>query len=174
MSEKQKHGFEYQKYVCIKYDLQPDEKYTGKWDAYQKDTKQPVVIKTHKKGSEIPLSDIFINHDRDRDFIMIIGVWEKEKSNIIQEFKIEVNIDKWKILLGWEFYLELKDWIRNKVSNDYGYDRIWKKEIKDWKLKWGVNKIIQPRFKRDHKTQRRIQAAIPNKHIKEFLEYVKK
>jgi hypothetical protein len=50
----------------------------------------------------------------------------------------------------------------------------WKSEVKEWKERWGKDRIVQPRFKRDHKTQRRIQSAVAYKNIDLFLEYAQK
>ena len=66
---------------------------------------------------------------------------------------------------------DLDDWIKNKVSNDRSYDNQWKEECKYYKNDWGVNRLIQPRFKRDSKKQRRIQCGITyKKFIKYFVE----
>jgi hypothetical protein len=54
----------------------------------------------------------------------------------------------------------VKDWIKNKVSNDRSYDSQWKKEMSYYKEQWGEDRIITPTFKRDHKKQRRIQCQI--------------
>jgi hypothetical protein len=171
--ERQEHGFIFQESISKKYDLVEDENYTGIWDAYDNQN-VPCVIKTFKKGSEIPLSDIFINSKRDQDFYLIYGIWEKEKTNIVEEKKILVDVEKWKNLFEWDNYDELKHWIKNVVSNDYEYDKTWKKEVAEWKKNWGKGRVIQPRFKRDHKKQRRIQSAVPNKKINDFLNLIKK
>ena len=171
--ERQKHGFIYQNKKCKEYGLIQGTEYTGIWDAYTKDN-IPCIIKTFKKGSEMPLSDIFINSNRNEDFYLIYGVWEGRNSNIIEERMIFIDINKWKTLFEWEFYDDLKFWIKFSVKNDKSYDNIWKSEVKKWKLKWGSKRIIQPRFKRDHKQQRRVQSAINYKKINVFLEYAKK
>ena len=171
--ERQSHGFEYQQKICERHNLLSDKDYTGMWDAYGADD-TPYVVKTFKENSELPLSDIFINATRDRDFYLIYGVWRGKKSNIIEEKIIFIDINKWKELFEWGYYDELKHWIKNLVSNEYSYDVTWKIEMNDWKKKWGKNRLIQPRFKRDHKTQRRIQSAVAHKNLDMFLEYVKK
>ena len=58
----------------------------------------------------MPLSDIFINSNRNKDFYLIYGVWERCKSNIIEEKMVFIDIDKWKTLFDWEFYDDLKFW----------------------------------------------------------------
>ncbi len=170
--ERQIHGFIYEDKIKKRNKLS-NGSYTDKWDLFGLDNKK-WVVKTFKKGSELPLSDIFINSQRDEDFILQIGIWENKKDNIVEEYTINVDIEKWKIYFEFNFYDELKNWIKNKVSNSYEYDNIWKKEVKNWKKIWGESRIVQPRFKRDHKTQRRVQCAVKNKNLKKFLKSVEK
>ena len=171
--ERQGHGFEYQQLMCERHNLLSDENYTGMWDAYRPDG-IPCVIKTFKHGSELPLADIFNNVSRDRDFYLIYGVWKGKKSNIIEERVVFIDIIKWRELFDWTHYEGLNNWIKNLVSNSYSYDMTWKSEVKEWKGRWGKDRIVQPRFKRDHKTQRRIQSAVAYKNIDLFLEYAQK
>lgn len=159
--------------MCKKHNLRSDEDYTGMWDAFRSDG-VPCMIKTFKKGSELPLSDIFINASRDKDFYLIYGLWSGSKSNIVEENVIFIDIEKWKKMFNWGYYGELNNWIKNLVSNNYSYDNTWKSEVKKWKEKWGEDRFIQPRFKRDHKKQRRIQSAVSYKNLNMFLEYAKK
>jgi hypothetical protein len=126
-----------------------------------------IQIKYIKKGSSIDLGDYFVNSSKEKDFNLIIGFWEKEKNNIVDVFNLFIEKDKWNKILYYDKSDELKEWIRYKVSNEYSYDEIWKEEIKEWKKDYGERKILL-RFKRDHKTQRRIQCAI-NK--KDFYDY---
>lgn len=171
--ERQIHGIEYEKKLCSKHNLIFDENYTAIWDAYKPDG-IPCVIKTFKEKSELPLSDIFKNALRDEDFYLMYGIWKGEKSNIIEEKVIFIDINKWKELFDWNRYDELNNWIKNLVSNNYDYDMIWKSEVEVWKNRWGKDRLIQPRFKRDHKTQRRIQSAVAYKNLEMFLDYVQK
>ena len=172
--ERQIHGFEYQRELCEKHNLVSDENYTGLWDAYKRPDGVPCIIKTFKENSELPLSDIFNNVTRDKDFYLMYGVWRGEKSNIVEEKEIFIDINKWRESFEWGYYEELNYWIKNLVSNSYSYDKTWKSEVKVWKERWGINKLVQPRFKRDHKKQRRIQSAVAYKNLDMFLNYVKK
>ena len=171
--ERQSHGFEYQKVICERHNLISDKNYTGMWDAYQTDG-TPCVIKLFKHNSELPLSDIFNNVARDKDFILKYGVWRGKKSNIVEEKEIFIDINKWRESFKWGHYEELNYWIKYVVSNSYSYDITWKSEMKEWKERWGKDRIVQPRFKRDHKKQRRIQSAVAYKNLDMFLNYVKK
>jgi hypothetical protein len=171
--ERQGHGFEYQQKMCERHNLLSDENYTGMWDAHREDGIS-CIVKTFKENSELPLSDIFNNAARDKDFYLMYGVWRGKKSNIVEEKVIFIDIEKWKELFEWEHYEELNYWIKNLVSNSYSYDKTWKSEMKVWKERWGMDRLVQPRFKRDHKKQRRIQSAVAYKNLDIFLNYVKK
>ena len=170
--ERQKHGFEYENKIKEKYNLF-ERSYTDMWDLNDINDKK-WVIKTFKKGSELPLSDIFVNSKRDEDFYLQIGIWENSKKNITKEILIYVDIQKWKKQFEYHSYDVLKHWIKYEVSNSKEYDKVWGSEIKEWKKKWGKDRMVQPRFKRDHKTQKRIQSAVSNKNLERFLESVKK
>ena len=171
--ERQVHGFDYQEEMCVRHNLLSDKNYTGVWDAYKAD-RTPCVVKLFKEHSELPLSDIFNNAERDKDFYFIYGVWKGKKSNIVEEKVIFIDIKKWKESFDWKHYDELKHWIKNLVSNSYSYDKVWRSEMKVWKDRWGRDRLVQPRFKRDHKKQRRIQSSVAYKNLDMFLEYVKK
>lgn len=170
MAERQKHGFDFQKKMCSEKNLKESSEYIGRWDAFDSNN-YPCVIKTFKKGSEIPLSDIFINSSRNENFRMIFGVWNNSKANIVEVFDIMIDGKKFTKLFEFQSYNELKMWIKN-VSNDRSYDKIWKQECQIWKTKWGKTRLVQPRFKRDHKSQKRIQSAVSYKNIERFIEVV--
>jgi hypothetical protein len=172
MNERQSHGFEYEEKYIQENGLINEEKYTSSWDAYDKDG-IPYQIKCIKEGSSIDMGDYFINSEKNVDFFLVISFWRNNKSNIVKTFKLFIKHEKWKNFLDFEFKDKLKDWIKNKVSNSYSYDKQWKEEMKQWKDLWGDRKI-QLRFKRDHSSQRRIQCAINqtdfnNFFVKEFL-----
>lgn len=170
MAERQKHGLDFQKKMCLEKNLKESSEYIGQWDAFDSND-YPCVIKTFKKGSEIPLADIFINSSRDKNFRMILGVWDGFKSNIIEIIDIIIDYKKFIKLFEFQSYDELKVWIKN-VSNDSSYDNIWKQECQIWKIKWGKTRLVQPRFKRDHKSQKRIQSAVSYNNIQRFIETV--
>ena len=172
MAARQIHGFKFQEQMCYEKNLKESSEYIGKWDAHDSQN-TPCVIKTFKMGSEIPLSDIFTNSNRNENFRMILGVWKDVTSNIVEVIDVLVDYEKFVKEFEFEHYDELKNWIKN-VSNNRSYDFFWKQECNTWKSKWGKNRLVQPRFKRDHKTQKRIQSAVTYKNIKEFIHKIKK
>ena len=151
--------------------------YTSTWDAIDENkigvyyNGKPVQIKCIKKGGSVDLGDIFRNANKKENFDLIVGFWEGSKTNIVETYLIEVDYQKWNKLFEWDKYEELRNWITNIVSNDKSYDIQWKNECKFYKNDWGTDRIIQPRFKRDSKKQRRIHCGITyNKFIQYLIE----
>lgn len=166
--ERQKHGFNYQAEVIERFGLIKDENYTGKWDAYCEGI--PVSIKNPKIGSDIELADFFRQSNINEDFYMIVGFHDHEnKSNILEEYVLYIPKEKWAALFDSSFNARFKELLDN-CSNEHSYDLIWTKKVKILKADWKKNtsNLIRPRFKRDHKTQKRIQCAINNK---DFYNY---
>lgn len=168
MSERQIHGFVYEKSFIEKNNLTKEEKYTHPFDAYD-ENKNPYQIKTIKKGSSIDMGDYFINSRKEKNFFLVVSFWEGKKDNIVETYKLFIDCEKWNSLLSFDKKEEMKNWIKNKVSNDYCYDNQWKEEVKKWKEEYGKDRKISLRFKRDYKTQRRIQCAINNSVFYSFF-----
>lgn len=194
MPARQQHGFDYQDYVVGQLDLFPSENYTSKDDAYIMEKNgiiYPVQIKFIKKGASIELGSYTRNKEKDRDFVLIIGFWEGLKGNIIEEYILYPPLEWWKSLfVAPENFDEEMFYFLNQISNDYSDDVNWKtgckKLITQWKDYWEIvhedfeekwqedypDRLVVPRFKRDHKKQKRIQCAIPNKlFYKHFLRW---
>ena len=55
MSERQKHGFNFEQYVKEKYQITLSNEYTSKWDGVLNTI--PVSIKLEQYGSDIELAD---------------------------------------------------------------------------------------------------------------------
>jgi hypothetical protein len=149
--ETQKHGFTYEERKINEYGLTKYKKYTAPFDAYDDD--HNYQIKTIKKGSSIDLGDYFRNAYKNEDFYLMIGFWEDDKNNIVEEYLLYIPANIWKENLSFHKKEELKYWITNIVSNDYSYDEKWKEERKYYTREWNKYKDrkIQLRFKRDHK-----------------------
>lgn len=169
--ERQKAGFVYQEDVINRFNLTPDKNYTGHWDAYAKGV--PVSIKLEKRNSDVEMADFFRQATITQDFILIVGFWEKEKSNIVEEKVLFIPTKEWNNFFDTSF-IPLFQQLLNNFSNDRKDDEKWKREIKKFKKQWEEKtpNLIRPRFKRDHKKQKRIQCAINNKDF--FSYFVKK
>jgi hypothetical protein len=190
MSERQLHGFLFETIEIEKRNITKwsdylnkypntisDGIYTSTWDAIDENqvgvnfNGRPVQIKCIKLGGSVELGDIFRNANKNENFDLIVGFWKTSKSNIVDIYLVKVDYKKWNNLFTYDKYDEWRDWITNKVSNAYSYDAQWKLECKKYKEDWGISRIIQPKFKRDHKTQRRIQCGISYRNfIKYFIE----
>lgn len=167
MGERQIHGFNFELNFIKQNNLIKEQCYTGEWDAYDKEG-IPYQIKCIKKFSNIDMGDFFRNVKKNKDFYLVVGFWEKEKNNIVEIKKIFIPILKWKnIFNGFNEIDSLKKWISEEVSNSYDYDEEWHKKINFWKNIYG-DRLVKLRFKRDHKSQKRIQCAIT---YKTFINY---
>lgn len=157
-NERQRHGFEYECRKLDEFGLVKCKNYISEYDALMGNI--CVQIKCIKYGCAIELGDYFRNKRKNQDFILIIGFWKGTKSNIVEEAI---------------YYIDHKEFVSNmKYDNDaqivaemslitnlHEDDKRWKefrvKYTKDYKCN---NNCIDIRFKRDHKTQKRIQCAI--------------
>lgn len=167
MSERQIHGFNYEHMILNKFNIQKSSDYTSIWDGYKNDI--PVSIKTAKLGSDIEMADFFRNAACTKDFILIVGFWAETKSNIVEEYILYIVGLEWHALFPDGFENKFKILLKN-ITNDYKDDKKWKKQIAILRKEWQENSsnLIRPRFKRDHKTQKRIQCAINNR---DFYNY---
>ena len=168
--ERQNHGFIFEDYIINKYNLIKEIKYTGTYDAYTKDG-IPVQIKLEKYNSDIEMADIFRNSQVNSDFILIVGFWSENKNNIIEQRTVYFKKEDYLSFFNQELLKEFESFLKG-ITNDYSDDIKWKKQITLFKEEWQLKtpNFIRPRFKRDHKKQKRIQCAINNK---DFHNYVK-
>jgi hypothetical protein len=172
--ERQKHGLDYEQYIIQKYNLIKSKNYTSIYDAYTYKNDIPVQIKCIKSGSAIEMGSYLRNKSKLQDFILVIGFWENVKNNIVKEHVMYIDhrtftknltfIDDQK-MLG-----EMKN-ISNSIRDDLKWTEFRKKYQEKWKIN---NNILDIRFKRDHKQQKRIQCAISYKNFnKKFLKMFK-
>lgn len=162
--ERQYHGFNYEAGIINKFNLNKTKNYTGKFDAYENDI--PVSIKCIKQGGSVDFGDLKRQFNLNESFYLYIGFWKNDKNNIVEEYKIFINIIKWKTLFG-NIDNNMFDELVS-ITNNVTDDEKWKFYIKKWKAFYGKG-TIQPRFKRDHKSQKRIQCGISYKNFKTCL-----
>jgi hypothetical protein len=169
--ERQGHGFSYEDKIIYQYNFYKYENYTGKFDAMTQRDNINVQIKYTIVSGEICIADYFRNKSIDENFILIMGFYKTNSNNHkrkIDEKAILVNKNRWQRLFEFKYDNQMKKEIAD-ISNSYEDDDKWKIFMKKYKKLWGDDRIIQLRFKRDHKTQKRIQCAIPNRSINEFI-----
>lgn len=165
--ERQAHGFSFEQRVCEKYGVKLNSNYTDKWDGELNNI--PVSIKLEKNGSDIEMADIFRNMSISSDFYLIVGFWENDKTNIIKEYVLYIDHKDYEELFNFNMIEKFKN-LLNNISNDKSDDVKWKSQITSLRKEWKETtpNLIRPRFKRDHKSQKRIQCAINNK---DFYNY---
>lgn len=198
MTARQNHGFINEKKVIEREKLKKwedfakenpilsagQQDYTSIWDAIDENVKtsgkygyMPVQIKTIQSGAAVELGDIFRNSKKDEVFRLIVEFYQKnDKSKILEIVDVVVDPKKWYAHFNFPDYAEWKRWIRNDVSNCYSFDKTWKTQREEKKREWKIknpNSLVTPTFKRDHKTQKRIQCSINNANFKKFIEDIK-
>jgi hypothetical protein len=164
MSERQKHGFNFEEEIIKKYNIQKSENYTSKFDGYLNG--YPVSVKCEKNGSSIEMADYFRNSENTEDFYLIVGFWEGANKEIVDTKILFIPGIEWQKL----FYLDINKKLKcllNEISNDYTDDDEWKRRRLELTAEWKKNtpNLISLYFKRDHKKQKRIQCGITYKNF---------
>lgn len=167
-NERQKHGFEYENKKLEMFGLEKCKNYISEYDALCGDI--CVQVKCIKYGCAVELGDYFRNKRKTKDFIMIIGFWKGDKSNIVEEGIYYIDHTKFVANLEYDKDAQIVAEM-NLITNLKEDDSRWKefrlKYTKDYKL--GKN-AIDIRFKRDHKKQKRVQCAISWKNYNNWFK----
>lgn len=170
MSERQKHGFDFEDEILKKIGATKSEKYTSEFDGTIKIDGEiiPISVKTKKNKCAIEMGDIFRNSEISTDFILIVAFWENDKYNFVEEYAVYINKETWKTFFLDNFKEDYLNFL-NSVTNDYADDQIWKTGCKMRQKLWEeqVGKHITPFFKRDHKKQKRVQCGL---NYKTFMD----
>jgi hypothetical protein len=163
-SERQGHGFKYEDEFIKQYNLQQSDNYTSHFDGQ---CEFPIQIKYMGDGNEVCLSDYRRNATISKDFILHIAFYkEKNKLPNVEEYTLYIKHEIYTDLFKLNDINKIRDEL-SLISNDKSDDATFKVFRNKYKKS---NDIIQVRFKRDHKKQKRIQAAIPYAKLQEFIK----
>jgi len=188
MTERQKHGFVSEEMtLASKGNYYKDEKhnhYTAEYDCFNGDYEgvyyphRPVQEKCIGIGNAVELGDLFRNASKKEDFELIVRFWSQKKPLVISHVDhFLVDHMKWhKHFSPFEHYAEMRGWIQG-VSNSRDYNEQWKRERIHWKNLWNSElplSKITPTFKRDSKTQKRIQCSVSPGNWEDFVKSVRK
>lgn len=167
--ERQRHGFDFETFIKAKFAIEPcnEGHYTYKWDGMLNG--YPVSIKTEQLGSDIEMASFERNATNKDSFYLIVGFWKDSKDNIITIETLFIEGQEWHQLFDEDIVNECKEFLTT-ITNDYSDDEAWVQGCKNLKKKWQSNtlNLIRPRFKRDHKKQKRMQCAI---NYNDFYNY---
>lgn len=107
------------------------------------------------------MGDYFRNERNLQSFFLIVGFWEKEKDNIVEQKILFIPGEEWHRLFNTDLTPAFKDIIDN-ITNPQQDDQKWKESIKWARREWKstTNNLIRPRFKRDHKRQKESNALL--------------
>ena len=159
--ERQKHGFKFEEFIKDKFNIQPCPKghYTYKWDGILNNC--PVSIKTECNGTDIEMASFMRNASNTDNFYLIVGFWEGSKDNIVAIETLFIDGNEWHDLFDQEIVQECQNFL-HEITNDYADDNKWQSGCAKLQKRWEqtTHNLVRPRFKRDHKSQKRMQCAI--------------
>jgi predicted RNA methylase len=161
---RQQHGFNFENLIIQREGLIKSSNYTSKYDAYLKtnNAEIPVQIKLTTKKGEICLASYERNRTVCEDFILHLGFYSGKKDNITEEKTYFIIANKWKFACSYEAHDEMMSEMKLQTNLKADDDR-WKNFVLSHQRRWNStpDRFIRLRPKRDHKTQKRIQLAIP-------------
>ena len=167
-TERQRHGFEYDKTMLSKFGLEKSRNYTSPYDALCGDI--GVQVKCIKYGCAIEMGDYIRNKNKKNDFLLMVGFWDGEKENVVEEDIYHVDHQEFVSNLFYDRDLQMKSEM-NLITNLHEDDDRWTdfrvRHSRRWKT---FNNHIDIRFKRDHKSQKRIQCAISWKNYNKWFK----
>lgn len=168
---RQIHGFLYETRVINRYKLIKCQDYISEYDAYTS-SGIPVQIKYRKWNSSIYFGDFKRNMFKEKDFILVVGTWKDNHSNKVSEDIYYINYEKFTSMC---FFKEIETAIceMKNISNNKEEDYLWKFFTLKYKKIYPKENIIKINFKRDHKSQKRIQCSISNKNYEIFKNQFK-
>lgn len=159
--ERQGHGFKFEDLVKPLFGIQPCPKghYTYQWDGMLNG--YPVSIKTERNNTDIEMASFMRNASHVDSFYLIVGFWEGSKDNIVIIETLFIDGNEWHTLFSQEIVQECQKFL-HEITNDYSDDDKWKAGCAKLQSRWEQEtpNLVRPRFKRDHKNQKRMQCAI--------------
>lgn len=172
--ERQYPGIQIEHSVISRLNLKKADGYTDKFDAFSKLDSTPFQIKSKKSKSlsfnkkvKIDFGD-FGRLKKNENFIIIIENYQVINNSVFEigSFEFMIDYKKWNDLIDDDAIKLLnKNNVFNGISNDHLDDTIWKKRRLSLKKEYIKNhpvmaQYFMPRFKRDHKNQKRVQVGV--------------
>lgn len=173
--EHQYPGIQIERSVISRLNLKKSEGYTDKFDAFNKIDNTPFQIKSKKtkklafnKKVKIDFGD-FGRLKKNENFMIIIENYQVINNSVFEigSFEFLIDYKKWNSLIDDDAISLLhKSNVFDGISNDHSDDAIWKKRRSSLKKEYIKNypamaQYFMPRFKRDHKNQKRVQVGVP-------------
>lgn len=155
---RQWHGFEYEKRVINRFNLHKSKSHTAEYDGMLHQL--PIQIKCMKHGTSVEFGDYFRNKNKKEDFILIVGFWKEDKLSIKEEYILKVKSKLYIDNLKYYFDEDLRQGLKY-ITNDVSDDLRWKTYCNLHRQQWEeMTNNMSLRFRRDHKTQKRIQCGL--------------
>lgn len=167
-TERQRHGFEYERTILSRFGLEKSSHYTSPYDALCGDI--GVQVKCIKYGCAIELGDYFRNKNKSIDFVLMVGFWKDDKTNIVEESMYHIDHQEFVSNLQYDKDLQMKSEM-DLITNLHVDDTLWREFRLHHSRRWKTfENHIDIRFKRDHKSQKRIQCAISWKNYNKWFK----
>lgn len=169
-------GMRYENILEQRFDWKPMPK-GHEFDFQSKsELKTWISSKSRKIGGELCLADYARNRNKTQGFLLCASSYKGTIETIIDEHFRWCDPEKWAPFFAFSHYDEMfAEWdtITNSHDDDEKstacqekYQALWEQESPD-----GKPRLVKLRFKRDHKTQLRIQCAVPRASVPEFLSH---
>lgn len=187
MTERQKHGFEFEGRTCEAFDgMSRSSGYTDRYDgtfSSEEGTERHLSVKTRGMRSELCLGDFSRIAGDDEPEVLIEGLHERDREiSHVNAYRLD---DGMSVFLG-DNARDLKGKIKGFSEymmgtdgfNSYDYDREWTRHRREFQSEYkealeGDLACIAPRPKRDHKSQRRLQCAISRSKMDKVVSQFK-
>jgi len=175
MSEVQKHGFSFEKWIRNIFFDSYEGVYSQKWDVTSEHNKSklvpaefrglPVSIKTTKQGSPVNLGDALRQFQVADDFVMICGIWKqanRQEKHLVAIGAALFRSSAWRQLWSPLKLAEIKE--LDLMVKDRGLSYVEARlRAKQWQVQHKprseANLRINPKI--DSKEQRRVQCSLP-------------
>lgn len=169
---RQQHGFDFEDEIINNFGLTKSTAYTAEYDAFEKD-QTPVSVKYVKQNSSIDLGDYFRNANKKSNFNLYLGIWKYENTNkkTLVKYRFEIDYLKWNDMFYFEHGSSMKTELKY-ITNLREDDTVWKSYCSKYQNLWKHDaRSCSLHFKRDHKSQKRIQCGISVLNLKRYFKF---
>lgn len=163
-NKRQSHGFTFEQYIINRFNLEKINGYTAEYDATDENG-TPVSIKYIKEKGSIEMGDYFRNARKKENFILFIGFWKfiNNTRQTTRIYRFEIDQPQWVQMFQFEHALAMKTEMKYITCLRADDDR-WKEYCDRYKKLWNARaRNCRIRFKKENKTQKRIQCALNQK-----------
>lgn len=168
---RQRHGFTFEAGLTRLLNYSPADSYTAPVDAWETvGANYPVSFKNIKDRAAIELGSASRNAAVERDFLFYVGFWSGLQRATTRIHVMVCDSAMWRSWFPDDMDPFSAEAVFDGITNAYADDAAWKVRCRQLRALWKQqvpDSPIQVRFKRDHKSQKRVQCAIPFRSFKD-------